>query len=153
MKWYVLKTKPSVEIKVAKALNNIGINTFCPIVEIVKNYSDRKKKVQKPALPSYVLVNISEKDRSNVFHVPGVVKYLFWLGKPAEVKSDEIEILKKELKNLYDINLKIDLNRNSNLIIEKGPFKGQEGKILNISKNKLKLELKNIGIYVSLNLA
>lgn len=153
MDWYVIKTKPNFEIKVAKALNNIGINAFCPVLDIVKQYSDRKKKIQKPALPSYVLVNISEKNRSNVFFVPGIVKYLFWLGKPAKVSSSEVETLKNELKNLYKLDENLELEINSDYLLDKGPFKGFKGKVLNISKNKMKLELKNVGIYVSMNLA
>ena len=38
-------------------------------------------------MPSYVLVNINENERPNVFNIPGVIKYLFWLGKPATVNS------------------------------------------------------------------
>jgi len=153
MDWYVIKTKPNFEKKVAKALNNIGINAFCPVLDVVKQYSDRKKKIQKPALPSYVLVNISETNRSNVFFVPGIVKYLFWLGKPAKVSSSEVETLKNELKNLYKLDENLGLEINSDYLLDKGPFKGFKGKVLNISKNKLKLELKNVGIYVSMNLA
>ena len=95
MKWYVIYTKRNYEIRVANALNAIGIHAYCPVFEYIKQYSDRKKKVEKPVLPSYVLVNISERDRVNVFSIPGVVRYLFWLGKPAEVRPDEIELFKR----------------------------------------------------------
>ena len=49
MKWFVVKTKRNQEIKVADALNAIGINAFCPVISFVKQYSDRKKKIQKAA--------------------------------------------------------------------------------------------------------
>ena len=32
-----------------------------------------------------------------VFNVPGVVRYLFWLGKPAVIHDQEIEVLKDGL--------------------------------------------------------
>lgn len=153
MKWFVLKTKPKNEIKVANALNSIGIKAFCPVINLIKQYSDRKKKIQKPALPSYVLVNISDKKRPDVFAIPGIVKYLFWLGKPAVVKNEEIDLLKKELDNLYTITDNINLKKGNNHILHSGPFKGLNGKIVNISNNKFKLELKNIGVYLTVSLA
>ena len=67
MKWYVVCTKRNYEIRVSNALNAIGINSYCPVIHQVKQYSDRKKKVEKPLIPSYVLVNIPEKDRVKIF--------------------------------------------------------------------------------------
>tara|TARA_B100001939_G_C16924357_1_gene610860 strand:+ start:135 stop:596 length:462 start_codon:yes stop_codon:yes gene_type:complete len=153
MKWFVIKTKRNQEIRVANALNNIGINAFCPIISYVKQYSDRKKKVQKAAMPSYVLVKINENERPNVFSIPGVIKYLFWLGKPATVSSKEIDLLKNELNLLYTVSDNIQLEKNTDHTLISGPFKGLGGKILNISKNKFKLELKNIGMHITVNLA
>tara|TARA_B100001029_G_C14979553_1_gene405176 strand:+ start:422 stop:880 length:459 start_codon:yes stop_codon:yes gene_type:complete len=152
MKWYVVCTKRNYEIRVSNALNAIGINSYCPVIQQVKQYSDRKKKVEKPLIPSYVLVNIPEKDRVKIFSIPGVVRYLFWLGKPAEVRPEEIEILKRELEGCFDIH-DIDLEKGDDFTLPSGLFKGFKGKILNLSKNKLKLELKNIGLFMTVNLA
>lgn len=153
MKWYVIYTKRNFEIRVAKALNAIGINAYCPVFKQIKQYSDRKKKVEKPLLPSYVLVNVSEKDRVNVFSIPGVIRYLFWLGKPAIVRNEEIELLKNELQGCYDLPELSNLKQGKDYLIPSGPFKGYEGKILNLSKNKLRLELKNIGLFITFNIA
>ena len=98
MKWFVLYTKPNFEIKVAQGIKALGINAYCPVYTQIKQYSDRKKKIEKPLLPSYVLVELSEKDRPKVFTIYGVVRYLFWLGKPAEVREEDIELLKSNLK-------------------------------------------------------
>ena len=153
MQWYVIYTKRNYEIRVAKALNAIGINAYCPVFKHIKQYSDRKKKVEKPLLPSYVLVNISNKDRVNVFSIPGVVRFLFWLGKPAIVRPEEIELLKKELQGYYDLPAVDNLKKGKDYTISSGPFKGYEGRILNLSKNRLKIELKNIGLFVTVNVA
>ena len=97
MKWLVLYTKPQLEIRISNILNTIGINAYCPTYKKIVKYSDRKKKVEKPLLPSYVLVYISEADRTKVFDIPGVLRYVYWLGKPAEVQNKEIETLKNNL--------------------------------------------------------
>ena len=153
MKWLVLYTKPNLELKVAKNINKLGIKTYCPSYKQIKQYSDRKKKVEKPLLPSYVLVYINEKDRGLVFHVPGVLRYVFWLGKPAEVSAKEIELLQQNLFGTYSKVSVESLKKGENYTISSGPLKGHEGKVLNIHNNKLRLELPNLGVLVTLQIA
>ena len=150
MKWFVLYTKPNFEIKVAEGINSLGINAYCPTYTQIKQYSDRKKKVQKPLLPSYVLVQSLDKDRPKVFDIRGAVRYLFWLSKPAEVREEEIELLKSNLKGDYDDVLISKLSKGKEYTIPFGTFKGQSGRVSDISKNKLKLELPSLGLFVTL---
>ena len=65
--------------KVAELLQKNGVEVFCPLVKLKKNWSDRKKIVEAPLFKSYVFVNLSEKDRNVVFNLPGVIRYIFWL--------------------------------------------------------------------------
>ena len=153
MKWFVIYTKPQFEIKVEQTLQNIGIRAYCPVYKQVKQYSDRKKKVLKPLLRSYVLVKINDKDRDKVFSVPGVVRYLFWLGKPAIVREEEIELMKNNLSGIYESITVSDLKKGDAYNIKEGPLKGQVGKVVDLFKNKIKLELPSLGMLVTLKTA
>jgi transcription antitermination factor NusG len=150
MKWFVLYTKHNFELRVAEGIIAIGIQAYCPTFTQIKQYSDRKKKVQKPLLPSYVLVQLSEQDRPKVFAIPGVVRYLFWLGKPAVVREEEIELLRNNLKGVFD-DVKISkLSIGKEYTIPSGPLKGQKGTVLDVLKNTLRLELPSLGLFVTL---
>lgn len=92
-KWFVLLTKPKNEIKVASLLTAKNIAVFAPIRTEVRQWSDRKKKVVVPLLPSMVLVHLTEQEVHHVFHTPGVVRYLFFNGKRATVTPHEIEAM------------------------------------------------------------
>ncbi len=152
MKWLVLYTKPQFEIRVSNALNSIGIHAYCPTYKKIVQYSDRKKKVERPLLSSYVLVYISEADRIKVFDVPGVLRFVFWLGKPAEVQNKEIETLKSSLSGVIkNISIK-QLKKGSNYRIPEGQFKGIEGTVIDNAKNKLKLKLTSLGVLITLTL-
>lgn len=94
--WYVLYCKPNTEKKTAQRLSERGIKVYCPLKTELRQWSDRKKKVEVPVLPSMLMVYLKEKNRQQVFEVPTAVRYLFWLKKPAIVKEEEIE----ELKNI-----------------------------------------------------
>ena len=150
MKWFVIYTKPNSELTVSEGINSIGIQAYCPTFTQIKQYSDRKKKVQKPLLPSYVLVQLSEQDRPKVFAIPGVVRYLFWLGKPAVVLEEEIELLRKNLKGIFDEANISKLSIGKEYTIPSGPLKGMTGTVLDVLKNKLRLELPSLGLFVTL---
>ena len=153
MKWFVLYTKPNYERRVAQGINTLGIHAYCPTYTQIKHYTDRKKKVQKPLLPSYVMVQLAEQDRPKVFTIPGVVRYLFWLGKPAEVREEEIVLLKKNLSGIFDEVRISKLSIGKEYTIPSGPLKGQTGTVVDILKNKLRLELPSLGLFVTLSKA
>ena len=153
MKWFVIYTKYQFEIRVEKALQNIGIRAYCPVYKQIKQYSDRKKKVIKPLLRSYVLVYIADKERDKVFSIPGVIRYLFWLGKPAIVREEEIELMKNNLSGIYESITVSELKKGDSYSIKEGPFKGQAGQVVNFFKNKIKLELPSLGMFVTLKTA
>ena len=100
MNWYVLITKPRSEKKVEEKLLSLGINAYCPTRSEIRFWSDRKKRIEVPVLPSMVLVNIEDKDLNKVFASSRVVRYMFWLGKRALVKQSEVDILRKYLKEI-----------------------------------------------------
>ena len=151
-KWFILYTRPNQEIKVAEQLKEINISCFCPTVTIFKQYSDRKKKVIKPLLPSYVFVFIEEENRNDVFSIFGIVRYMFWLGKPATVRESEIELMREYLNGIYQSISLTKITRGQLYKISEGVFSGRIGKVIETQKNKIKLELQSLGIIVTLRL-
>ena len=150
MPWFVIYTKSRNEKKVAELLQKNGVEVFCPLVKLKKNWSDRKKIVETPLFNSYVFVNVSEKDRNVVFNVPGVIRYLFWLKKPAIVKDSEIESLKAVLNDTMDSFSIENYQIGDTVKISEGVFKGLDGVIEKQSNNKLHVILENVGIKITL---
>jgi len=151
--WFVIYTQPRAEKKVTERLQQIGITAYCPIVTQVRQWSDRKKKVQVPLINSYVFVQIEDKAREQVFEVSGVVRYLFWLGKPAVVRDEEIEALRESLKHAMSSVAVTGLQIGDSLQIPSGPFHGKEGIVKQIKKNSLQLVLKELGVLITLTKA
>jgi transcription antitermination factor NusG len=146
MEWFALYTKPRNEKKVAENLAALGIEVYCPLVTTIKQWSDRKKKVESPLIPSYVFVKIEEANRKDVFQVAGVVQYVFWLGKPAKIQPHEIEALKTQLAAPV-VKVTIETwTPNAQIQISEGPFKNQMAVVEKVSTNKVTLILKSLGI-------
>jgi transcriptional antiterminator RfaH len=149
-KWFVVYTRPQHELKVASQLSAMGITNYCPTITLVKKYSDRKKKVSKPLLSSYVMVELEDKERNRVFACNGIVRYLFFLGKPAVVPGSDIELMQDHLNGVYnDIKVTTLSVGDSHTIIE-GPFSGISGKVVETNNTKVKLELASLGMQITL---
>lgn len=146
MNWYVVYTKPKWEKKVADKLNQIGIECYCPIITQVKQWSDRKKKIEVPLFNSYVFVQLTDKDRNSVFEVAGVVRYLFWLGKPAVVRDEEINVIKTSLKadNIIDVSV-TPIQVGDRIKLETGAFSNQDAIVQEVSKTHYILVLESLG--------
>lgn len=146
MNWYVIYTKPKWEKKVAEKLNEAGIECYCPLITQIKQWSDRKKKVEVPLFNSYVFVHLNDTDRNSVFQVAGVVRYLFWLGKPAIVKDEEISIIKNSLSspNISEV-LVSEIQVGDKIKLESGVFSNQEAIVQEVSKTHYILILESLG--------
>ena len=149
-KWFVVYTKSQQELKVATQLSAMGITNYCPTITLVKQYSDRKKKVTKPLLSSYVMVELEEKERNKVFACSGIVRYLFFLGKPAVVPASDITLMQNHLNGVFNDSKVTTLSVGDSHTITQGPFSGVLGKVVETDNTKVKLELASLGMHITL---
>lgn len=152
MSWNVIYTKSRSEKKVEERLKNIGIEAYCPVRTEVKFWSDRKKSILVPVLPSMVLVKIEKNKRNQVFDIPGVVRYMFWLKKHAVVRDSEVDSLKLllESNNIIEQNV---ASYNVGDEIKISSFEDQLGIIKKISNNQIWVVLKQLGYVIKLKTA
>ena len=143
-------TKSQQELKVAEQLSAMGITNYCPTITLLKQYSDRKKKVSKPLLSSYVMVELEENQRNKVFTCCGIVRYLFFLGKPAVVPAFEIDLMQDHLNGVYNDIKVTTLSVGDSHTITQGPFSGVSGRVVETDNTKVKLELASLGMRITL---
>ncbi|OBX25511.1 transcription antitermination factor NusG [Gelidibacter algens] len=152
MAWHVLITKPKFELKVAERLTDLHFEVCCPTRVEIRQWSDRKKKVTVPLLPSMVLINITDKERAEVFTVHGAVRYLFWLGKPAIVPSKEVTLLQDiaDKKQQVLSTEKIGIGQEINL--EEFGLTAKKGTVKYVSGNQCWVVLHNLGYVIKLKI-
>lgn len=151
MPWYALYTESRQEKKVSARLLQLGIEVYCPLVTQVRQWSDRKKKVEVPLLPSYVFVKLEPNNRELVFQVSGVVRYLYWLGVPAIVKDNEIELMQNWLKGKVTSFEIVGIQPGTIYEIPSGPFIGQKGIVEKVNKSQITLVLEQLGVKIILH--
>jgi len=145
--WYVLYTKPRWEKKVDERLRDRGYESYCPINKVERRWSDRRKIVHEPLFKSYVFVRVSAENLWGPAEMPGVLNYVYWLKKPAIVRTHEIDTIKRFLKDFSNVQLESipTLQINDPVEVVNGPLMDQQGIVLDIRNNKAKVLVHSIG--------
>jgi transcription antitermination factor NusG len=155
-KWYAVYTKSRCEKKVAQQLAQKGIEHYCPLNRVQKQWSDRKKIILEPLFNSYVFVRITPEEQLAVRQTNGILNFVYWLSKPAVIRNDEIEIIKQFLNEHSFVKLeKVKVNINDLARIIGGPFMEQEGQVVSIKNKTVKILLPSLGylMYVEIETA
>ena len=71
--WYALHVRCNQEHAVARGLSCRGIPHFLPSYDSLRQWKDRRIKLQMPLFPGYLFVRIPLRDRMLVVTVPNVV--------------------------------------------------------------------------------
>ncbi|MEI8278354.1 MAG: UpxY family transcription antiterminator [Bacteroidota bacterium] len=150
MPWYVLYTKSRNEKKVARLLEEKGIEVYCPLQETIKQWSDRKKKVQEPVFRSYIFVKLMDYnlDSIQILYTPGTVRFLWWLKKPGIVRDEEIQMIKDFLNQYKNIESDTEIKQGESVLIMEGPLKEQTGSVIRLQGNKAILYIKSLGLNI-----
>lgn len=150
MSWKAVYTKSRHEKKVSKLLVSLGIEVFCPLQTVIRQWSDRKKKVAEPIFRSYVFLKCDNDFEHAVLNTSGVVAFVKRLGEVALIKDHEISVIKEFLSNYKNVKIE-DISKwelGSSVSINEGPMKGQQGLISDIKGNKAKLIIEEMGIQI-----
>lgn len=94
-KWYALYTRSRAEKRVYRDLVEAGIEAYLPLLKTIRQWSDRKKKVEEPLIRSYVFVKVSEREYYNALNIEGACRYIAFEGKAVPIPDKQIDILKR----------------------------------------------------------
>ena len=151
--WYAVYTKPRWEKKTAETLTHRGIENYCPLNKVLRQWSDRKKLVQEPLFKSYVFVRVAEKQLPELKKVEGILSVVTWLGKPAAIKDAEIKMIKAFLCEHTNVKVEQAVNVNDTVTIARGSLMNKEGTVVAVKNNFVTVELPSLGYTLHADLA
>jgi transcription antitermination factor NusG len=147
-KWFALYTKPRWEKKVDTVLAKKGIESWCPVQKVQKQWSDRKKIIEEPLFKSYVFVKIADNERTNVLMTDGILNFVYYVGKPAVIRDEEIEVIKKYLSE-KDASISIQslesFEQDDLVKVNHGIFMDNVGTVIRGGKKKVFVKLESLG--------
>lgn len=144
--WYAVYTKPQCEKKVVAQLSKKRIESFAPVNVRYAGNGNRRKLVTEQLFPSFVFVYIPESDITTVRQSSDVINFVYWLGKPAIIKSAEIENIQYFTGKYTDIELtKIPVNASGIVRISNIPMNEIGGDAVYNAANTIKITLPSLG--------
>ena len=144
--WYAVYTKPRWEKKVSDLLTRKKIENYCPLNKVQRQWSDRKKIIKEPLFKSYVFVHIAGDGQLPVRETDGIMNFVYWLGKPAVIRDEEIDVIKRFMNEYQNVQLeKAVVNLNEKVRVISGPLMMQEGNVLEIKHKTVKVLLPSLG--------
>lgn len=154
--WFAFYTMPRTEKKVHDRLKAQGVDVFLPLVTTVRQWSDRKKKVQVPLIPSIVFARIPQENLNEVLQCAGVIRVIRFLGKPAPIREHEINNLRVLLHGTDSLNLRevpLGLEEGIPVRVVRGPFMGVVGICVRFQgRHRLVVEIEALSRQIELTL-
>ncbi len=149
--WYVIHTYSGYEDAVAKNLKqrieSLGMedrifSVIVPKEKKIKIKNGKRKTVEEKIYPGYVLVQMVVTDESwyVVRNTPRVTGFLGAGTTPIPVAKDAMDDIMKRME-MGEPEFTIDFEVGSSVKIVDGPFKGSEGKVSEIDKERGKIKV------------
>lgn len=152
-KWYAIYTRPRWEKKVNALLEQRGIESYCPLNKVRRQWSDRIKLIEEPLFKSYVFVKVDENSRTAVRMIDGVINFVYWDGKPAIIKEKEIQIIRRFLNEHEGVELiKMEIQPEQRVKVVAGPLMDQEGKVIELKNKVAKVAIDSLGYVLVANI-
>jgi transcription antitermination factor NusG len=98
--WYAVYTCVNREKLVAAQFVVRGIEHFLPLYESVRDWSDRRVKLQSPLFPGYLFVFTTLRQRLPILMVPGVVNLVSVARQPVPLSAEIIQTLRDGLNRV-----------------------------------------------------
>ena len=147
-KWFVVYSKPRCEKKIDDALIRQGITSYCPVRIIEKQWTDRKKIIEEPIFRSYVFVHINELEKNVVLQTLHVLNFVYYLGKPAIIRDEEIDLIKRFLMDSdVTVNLisSVGFKKDTKVRVSHGIFQDKQGTVIRDGKKKVYVQIESLG--------
>ncbi len=127
--WYAVYVRSRYEKKVHQHLLEKRLTSFLPLIETIRQWSDRKKKVAEPLLRGYVFVQIDyQKEHVMVLDTDGVVKFVGIGRTPSVISERDIEWLRRLVREPDAIGPAVaSIPVGKKVRVLAGPFKDMEG--------------------------
>lgn len=150
--WRAFYAKPRHELKIISRLEEANFITYCPVIKTKVRWSDRWKKVKKPALPGYIFVSVTEEERLQVLQDESVFHSVMWNKKLVAISDEEIEIMQLVLQDAEMVEID-DLSEGDRVEISRGPLLGQSGVVVQISNKTVRLRIDSMQCDMIINVS
>lgn len=149
-RWIAVLVQMCTEKKVGERLTKLGMENYVPTQTEIRQWSDRKKKMERVVIPMVVFVHADEQAERNLRMQSFIRKILTYPGQTAAavIPNDQIERLKFML-NQSDSSVEMmeqSLQVGDKVQILRGALKGLEGELCKCIPEKSMVAIRIEGL-------
>jgi transcription antitermination factor NusG len=156
-RWYAVYVKSKCEKKTFKLLEDKRIEVYLPLLNRLKQWSDRKKMVAEPLFKSYIFVRSDLKNYYDILNTPGVVRFIGFEGKPVPVPDNQIVAVRQYVGEYDDsscVDVLDDMQEGQLVEIVYGEMKGLIGRFISFKgKQRLVVDIESVGCSIPINIS
>jgi len=152
--WYALYTNSRAEKRVSDRINEMGIETFLPLQKTLRQWSDRKKLIEKPLISSYVFVKAIPKEFFPIRTTDGVVKFIMIQGKPVAIPEAQITNLRILCGSDANVEVSSDVYAEGDKVeVIVGSLTGLRGELIRVGrKHKVVIRIIQPGMNLTVDI-
>ncbi len=146
-KWLVFYTKSRHEKKCLDLLLRRGFEAWLPMVKELRQWSDRKKKVEAPLFRSYIFVYLEEHQLREVLQLPGISWNIRHNDKPAVLHEKDKKIIEQVLDSGYAIEEESEISdfiSGQKVLITSGALKNNRAIVIGKDDPYILIQLESI---------
>ena len=149
-RWIAALVQMCLEKKVGERLTKLGIENYVPTQTEIRQWSDRKKKVERVVIPMIVFIHTDEKTERSLRMQSFIRKILTYPGQTtaAVIPNDQIDRLKFMLRQsdspveMMEQHLQVG----DKVHIVRGALRGLEGEFYkNVDKSMVAIHIEALG--------
>jgi transcriptional antiterminator NusG len=127
--WYAIRTVARHEKRVVQQLQESRVVTFLPLMQEIRQWSDRRAKVEVPLFSCYAFVRMVQtaEERLRVLRTPGVLGFVGNERIGTRIPDAEIENLQTAIREKFPLAVHPFLTVGKRVRIRGGCLDGIEG--------------------------
>lgn len=145
-KWHIFYLRPRAENLVHRMLTNLNYEVFWPVIQSVRTWKNRQKRMIRLSLfPNYLFVYSCAHELYAIKCLPHVVACVSCGGEPSSVSEKEIEGIRRVLGLGRAVSVESRFSKGELVRIVSGPLEGYEGILVKqYSHTRFGIQLKAI---------
>ncbi len=149
-RWLVAYVQSCLEKKTAQRLSAMGIEYFLPVQSEIRQWSDRRKHIDRLVIPMMIFVHVTPQEQYLPLTLQAISRYMVLRGEstPAVIPEKQMERFRFMLDyspEAVEI-CNTPLTTGDKVKVIKGPLAGLEGELLTIDgKSKVAVRLDMLG--------
>ena len=148
MKWFVAHTKSRCELKASDFFKKNGVESYVPVFEEKRQWSDRTKKIITPAISCYVFFRLEKVDYPFLNLNPFLKNVVRRFGQAVEINGSEIQTMQDCLKHYTE---DLSFGTGDTVKVLSGVLKNKKGLVDGVENDFLIVLINSIRVKLSLN--